>query len=394
MSRILHDSPLSRAPSALSASDEQTAAAAVRRAREAVWSTLLGYAPFVDVLGPLAVDALDDADDARDALSRLTVAAANQRSSRTNQAAADLEDASRHTAKCLIAAEVDDATAERLVNAVRVFADGERDPDGPIFPRVPRQGRPFRLYSRALERAHRDAVDAKRYFVSRNVRLVMKLAHRFRNRGLSYADLVQEGTLGLIKAVERFDPERGFRFSTYAVWWIRHTLGRAVVNQGREVRVPVHMVAFVRDMERKRTELAAKLDRDPRPEELAKALKVPVDKVRQGEEVAQQGVRSLYTAASSRDSRPLIETLPPDANGTPAPTADEWVVGNEMRGWLRPVVEGLPSVERDIIEKRFGLGGDDPMTLQQIGDEYALSRERIRQLEARALARLRTQIPH
>lgn len=362
-----------------------------------MWAVLLGYAPFVDVLGARAVADCDRRGGVRKALAELSTAAHVQRSTRTNQAAVDLERAARKMARRLVDANVDDTSCDSLVQDVQRYADGHRDPEGPAFPRVPRHGRPFRLYVRALREAQSRAAKAKQFFVSRNIRLVMKLAHRFRGRGLPYADLVQEGTVGLIKAVERFDPERGFRFSTYAVWWIRHTLGRAAINQGREVRVPVHMAAFVRDVERKRAELTRSLAREPSSQELAEGLDVPLEKVHQAEEVARQGVQSLYGSPSADERRPLIEVLPPDQVPSPVPAADEWndwVDGEVMRRRLRPVVESLPAVERDIIHKRFGLGGEDPMTLQQIGDEYHLSRERIRQLEARALARMRTQLPH
>lgn len=227
----------------------------------------------------------------------------------------------------------------------------------------------------------RELVALKQKFVLANLGLVFKVAGRFRGRGLSFRDLVQEGNLGLMRAVDLFDPERGFRFSTYAVWWIRHSIDRAIADRGRGVRVPVHLVTLHRKLERARRRMEAERGRSPTVAELAVLCGAPATKI----ELADQ---ALTASVVSIDPAPIEE------RGAPIdlPDADphEAVDVHLMAEGLDDLLGRLSDFEADIVRKRFGIGDQDPMTLQEIGDEYALSRERIRQIEKRALGRMRS----
>jgi RNA polymerase primary sigma factor len=231
----------------------------------------------------------------------------------------------------------------------------------------------------------RRLIAAKQRFVMANLGLVFKIAGRFRGRGLPFRDLIQEGNLGLMRAVDLFDPERGFRFSTYAVWWIRHAADRAIADRGRNVRVPVHLVSLHRKVERIRRRFEVEKGRTPSVREIAELCDVPAAKI----ELAD---RSLSAAVVPIDPNPTRE------RATPVDIPDEQTehaleLSLDTEG-LDDLLDNLTSFEADVVRKRFGLGERDPMTLQEIGEEYALSRERIRQIEKRAIGRMRAAWQH
>jgi RNA polymerase primary sigma factor len=236
---------------------------------------------------------------------------------------------------------------------------------------------------RALERLDR----AKQTFVVHNLRLVIKHAKRYRNMGVPYLDLIQEGNLGLIRAVEKFDHRRGFMFSTYAVWWIEQALVRAVQNTARTVRVPSHIYELQIRLGRLREELRVKLRRQPRREELASALGVSPEELDRII-TSMQPIVSAHAVLPGTDDLALEDLLADEDAVDPADEVDR----HELRGVLSRAVETLEPREREILEHRFGLAGDEPLTLQQIGERLGLSRERVRQLETRALERLRERV--
>ncbi len=229
--------------------------------------------------------------------------------------------------------------------------------------------------------------DAKNRFVQHNLKLVVVVAKDFRNLGLSFPDLIQEGNTGLIRAVEKFDWRRGFRFSTYAVWWIRQALIRAIQNHSRTIRIPSHHYDTLRWFDQTKARLAKELQRDPTHAEVAHEMDIPVDRVEELEIMAAEPVSLDAEVAGKDSSRPRrLEQLVADPNaGTPMDDLDR----SRLERTALSAVERLPDRERQILTWRFGLDGGREHTLQEIGDKLGLSRERARQLEARALARLR-----
>lgn len=227
---------------------------------------------------------------------------------------------------------------------------------------------------------------AKNAFVRANLRLVVSIARRFNHGRLPLADLIQEGNIGLMKAVERYDYRRGFRFSTYASWWIRHAISRALADKGRAVRLPVHMIDAYHRIAKSERELQSKLERPATNEELSAATGIEADKLEKMRGFLNESPVSLDRPISDEDGRKLIDILVSDEDEVSAP--DQIIVGETHREMLK-VLGSLKPIEADILRKRFGLMNDKEQTLKEIGDEYHLSRERVRQLQEQALGKMR-----
>jgi RNA polymerase primary sigma factor len=240
---------------------------------------------------------------------------------------------------------------------------------------------------RRVQQANRAAAEARNDFVKANLRLVVSIARRFNHGRMALADLIQEGNLGLMKAVERYDYRRGFRFSTYASWWIRHAISRALADKGREVRLPVHMIDAQHRLTKARRQLTGKLGRQPTTEELAVATNMPLDKVEKMRSWLLEQSVSIDKPVGDDEGRVLGEVLEDPDREVGSPTDDlEWVaLTTEVAELLRE----LRPIEADILRQRFGLGTEQELTLKEIGDKYNLSRERIRQLQEQALAKMR-----
>jgi RNA polymerase primary sigma factor len=240
---------------------------------------------------------------------------------------------------------------------------------------------------RRVHGANRSTMDARNDFVKANLRLVVSIARRFNHGRMALADLIQEGNLGLLKAVERYDYRRGFRFSTYASWWIRHAISRALADKGREVRLPVHMIDAQHRLTKARRQLTGELGRQPTSEELAKATNMPLDKVEKMRSWLLEQSISIDKPVGDDEGRVLGEVLEDPDREEVSPTGDlEWeALTNEVRDLLHE----LRPIEADILKQRFGLGTEQELTLKEIGDKYNLSRERIRQLQEQALAKMR-----
>ncbi|MGE0404253.1 MAG: RNA polymerase sigma factor RpoD/SigA, partial [Kofleriaceae bacterium] len=240
---------------------------------------------------------------------------------------------------------------------------------------------------RKVINANRAATDARNDFVRANLRLVVSIARRFNHGRMALADLIQEGNLGLLKAVERYDYRRGFRFSTYASWWIRHAISRALADKGREVRLPVHMIDAQHRLTKARRMLTGQLGRNPTSEELAKATQMPLDKIEKMRSWLLEQSISIDKPVGDDEGRVLGEVLEDPDREDISPTQDlEWeALTTEVRDLLRE----LRPIEADILRQRFGLGTEQELTLKEIGDKYNLSRERIRQLQEQALAKMR-----
>jgi RNA polymerase primary sigma factor len=227
---------------------------------------------------------------------------------------------------------------------------------------------------------------AKNEFVKANLRLVVSIARRFNHGRLPLADLIQEGNIGLMKAVERYDYHRGFRFSTYASWWIRHAISRALADKGRAVRLPVHMIDAYHRIAKSQRELQSKLERPPTTHEIAAATGIEAEKLEKMKTFLSETPVSLDRPISDEDGRRLIDVLVDPNEG---PAVPEQMASTETQSEMLRLLASLKPIEADILRKRFGLVNDKERTLKEIGDEYRLSRERVRQLQEQALGKMR-----
>jgi RNA polymerase primary sigma factor len=247
-----------------------------------------------------------------------------------------------------------------------------------------REPRLSKALKQDLEWLVKDGEKAKQHLLEANLRLVVSVAKRYVGRGLPFLDLIQEGNLGLIRAVEKFDYTKGFKFSTYATWWIRQAITRAMADQARTIRVPVHMVEQINKLTRAQRELLVTLGRDATEEELALQLELPVAKVREIRSYSREPVSLEVSVGEEADS--VLGDFIEDAD---APLPQDIVAYTLMQEQLHQVLHDLSDKELAVVSLRFGLTDGQPKTLDEIGHEFGLTRERIRQIEAKTLAKLR-----
>jgi len=386
----------------LSPDEERELGQCLLQRRRGYWHAVLAYAPYTAAAVAVIAPRMQDFPELVPVFEEASVAARGARDTNRRAAADRFERAVEVLAKALAAADSECLGADLIAADLELMASAcqeglaeEGAATGGVAPvfsmdvRPPRRGSErFAAYLTKVRKASAALRIVRNRFARANLRLVVRIAHRFQRSGLTLHDRVQEGNLGLMKAVDRFDPDRGFRFSTYASWWIKHAIRRAVVNRDRVVRLPAHLQATAQKIASTQAKLRIDLKAEPTGAQIAEALGTSLEKLDSVFDALMQRSVSLEARVSEADDRSVADTLADDE----APSMDETIAASRDAVAVRSRLLSLTPIEQDILKQRFGLDGGDERTLTEIGGQYALSRERIRQLQQKALHRLRDEL--
>ena len=364
----------------LAAEEELHIAQSIEEQERRTWTHLLSYAPAVDYLLKIVEARIDNS---LSIFRTLRSAALNVRNKTEKKAQAKLTAVATQTAKQMRALDQDRSHLDNLFSKINSLANASNHSPLPFFPLT----KSFADYAGKVRISYRRANQLRDEFVRANLRLVVTMARRYDRGIMPLSDLIQEGNLGLIHAVSRFDYRRGLRFSTYACWWIRHAIGRALADKARTVRIPVHMLEAQQQLAKVKQDLTRKLGRIPTRGEIAGAAEIPVNKLNQMNRFLLGRAVSMDRPNHTEEGRTLGDTIPD-------PSTEEWSAADAltmktMNKRVQELMTELSPIEADVLKQRFGLIDDQEHTFREIGDQYNLSRERIRQIQNTALHKLR-----
>jgi RNA polymerase primary sigma factor len=353
-----------------------------------IWTALLSYPAASDHVLKRVESLLDNSLPEFRALRR---SATRARKVRTRAAQQGLEAVARRIGAKLLSLDVDRRVIESVMADTRRLGRRTAAGSSPASRRriqgLPTQSRAFTAWIQRVRQREQDAIESRNKFVQANLGLVVSVARRYQHGGLPLTDLIQEGNLGLIKAVSRFDHRRGFRFSTYATWWIRHAIGRALADKGRTVRVPVHILEANQRIRKATRSLSATLGRAPTNDELAQAIEMTADKLERTLTHSGGQAISLDQQLGDEGDRERMEVFQSPEVEESTPFDD--IANRALADQVRDVLHTLKPIEAEVLRRRFGLNGEREVTLQEIASEHGLSRERIRQIQEKALSKVR-----
>ena len=372
----------------MSAEEELAAATRIFELRKSYWLALFNYPPFIDGILDMIQAEIDGEEAPSKEIRALRKASRNLRD-RETRAHKDAYDAGVvGLTERMLDLDTDNIVADKIAGDIGAVGKGARH-GLDLVVKPPREGsRPFADYLGELRRSSRRLLAAKNAFVKSNLRLVVSIARRFNHGRMPLQDLIQEGNIGLMKAVDRFDYRKGFRFSTYGSWWIRHAISRAIADKGRQVRLPVHMIDAYHKVNKARRELEGKFGREPTREELAKHTGIALAKIEKMGTMLVDNPISIDKPVSDDDGRRVGDFLEDQNAETPGDGLEAEAINEQVKR----LVSKLRPIEADIIRKRFGLIDEEELTLKEIGGQYSLSRERIRQLQEQALGKIRREL--
>jgi RNA polymerase primary sigma factor len=368
--------------SMLKPEEEFDAARKIEAVEQDLWTHLLGNPRLVELVLRPVERKFEGSGQEVEALRR---AARKLRSNAPAKARQHYMDQCAKAATLFYTTDVDRRVLLTVLADLHQLARGEHVPKSLQLGRLNVKSKAFKAYWRRAGLLFRAAQAVRNEFVKANLRLVVSIARRFNYGRMPLNDLIQEGNIGLIKAVERYDYRRGYRFSTYASWWIRHAISRALADKGRAVRLPVHMLDAHHKVSRTLRELSSKLGRAPTTEEISASTRMSVEKVERIQGYMLDQSLSLDRSISDEDGRRFVELL----TDPEVPSAVEVLSERAINEQVHEIIGHLKPIEADILRRRFGLVGEQEHTLKEIGESYHLSRERIRQIQEQALGKIR-----